>query len=117
VAITCDPAKAEALKLIADGVNNSNQSKALETPLRLYVGGTPDDLKPIPRWLYVFALGATGLSIAFSFKPPAVVLGIGAGERRLRRWTTWFKVVFVTVPAFVFTNLLWPIVTNRFWPH
>jgi hypothetical protein len=109
-------AQAEAVKLIQDGVSSSNQPKALETLLKLAV--SPDAVNPhIPAWLYFLAFGGLALCVLLSFRPPAVILGIGAGEKRLRRWKTWLKVVFVVVPAFVFTNVLWPLIASRFLPH
>jgi len=112
-------AKAEGGKLLQDGVNSSNQSKAVEILLRLSTEYIPPSTPApaLPHWVYVFLAVGVVIAAALSISPPGVVIGIGDGQKRVKRWRAWMRLASWTIPAFLFTNVLWPVVVSRLSPH
>ncbi len=104
----------QAQELMKQGVTAERQQKALETLLAL----NSDAVAPIEHtvftrsgrvWLFI----VTGLIICLILSyPPKIVLGLGVGEDRIRRWRTWTRFVFVIVPGFVASNFIWPVVSE-----
>jgi hypothetical protein len=107
----------QAHKIVADGVNDSNQHKAIQLVLALesHDEATSKSLmsgKPGRRYWAVFA------GVAFAFGSftfcPTVVIGIWKGKSKLNRWRLWTKWIFVTAPGVVFLTILWPRVLSLF---
>ncbi len=100
--------KAEARKLLANGINPANQQRALELLLAIESDYDPGVRTPslgLRYWGY-FALGAILLSAGCIC--PRISIGIWNGKQRLRRWRFWVRTVTVTVPALVVTSILLP---------
>jgi len=100
--------KAEARKLLANGINPGSQQRALELLLAIesdYDPGIPTLSLGRRYWGY-FALGAMVLGAACIC--PQISIGILNGKQRVRRWRLWIKTVTVTVPALVVTSILLP---------
>jgi hypothetical protein len=100
--------KAEARKLVASGINDSNQRRALELLLAIdseYDPGVGTPPIGAQYWIY-FALGAVLLSIG-SICPRAAI-GVWKGRERLKLWRFWVRTVSVSVPAILVTSFLVP---------
>jgi hypothetical protein len=110
--------KAEARKLLAGGVTQANEQRAIELLLAIesdYDPGVPAWVPGLRYWLY-FGLGA--LFLAAACICPRVSIGIWKGKRRLKQWRFWIKTVTVSVPLFIVTSILlpWPLHFLGFGP-
>ena len=103
-----DALKEQARTLLRDGINQQNQSKALEFVLALESDYIPAGTKlqrarkPIARYLiaiYVFGF--------LSFTPVSCI-AIWAGKRRLHLWNLWTKFNTVTIPGLMLTYWFLP---------
>ncbi len=100
--------KVEARKLLANGINPSNQHRALELLLAIesdYNPAAPAPSLGLRYWSY-FALGA--MFFAAACICPGISIGIWKGKQHLRLWRLWIKTVSVTVPVLAVTSILLP---------
>ena len=104
--------KAEARKLLAEGINSTNQQKAVELLLAIQTDYSPPvsatELKPerSPKWIVENSIGLLWLLAIAMF--PEFCLGIWKGKQRLRLWRFWLPIVFVTVPTMFVVRYLQP---------
>ena len=104
--------KEQAHKILQEGINESNQRKAIELILAIDSDYPPQaetllwGSKPGRKYWSFFVSGATVL-LALSICP-SVVIGIWSGKRKLTRWRNWMKWIFVTVPGAVFLAAVLP---------
>jgi hypothetical protein len=99
---------AEAAKLLSKGLSSGDQLKATEIMLALASGYSPAPARAtLPGWYWLLTIGGLALCLILSF-PPNCVIGLGAGEARLRRWKVWLGFVFYSVPVFLFTTFIFP---------
>lgn len=111
----------QAAQLLKNGLSQGDQLKAIELILSFSADRFPNDqVTHFPGWLWVFAGGGLIILLILCF-PPKIVLGIGKGETKLRRWRWWLRLVFYLVPAYLLTTFVWPsltrIVTSVFFKH
>jgi len=101
--------KEEARKLLAQGINASNQQRALELLLALQADysppGTPKHGLGIRYWSYVLLGGSFLLVASIS---PSQALGFWKGRVQLQRWRWWISSVSVTLPTIAITFLILP---------
>jgi hypothetical protein len=105
--------KAEAAKLLSKGLSSGDQLKATEIMLALASDYTPARVVrfTLPGWYWFLTVGGLALCLILSF-PPNCVIGLGAGEARVRGWRVWLKLVFYSVPIFLFTTFLLPFLVR-----
>jgi hypothetical protein len=104
--------QAEARKLLASGINEGNERRALELLLAIESNYDPNPASaPVGAryWAY-FALGA--ILLAAGSISPKVCIGVWKGRRRLKIWRTWVTTVSITVPALIFTSVVLPWVLH-----
>ncbi len=100
--------KEQAYQLLKDGISQDEQLKSIETLLALDAGYIPPNLTvQTPSWLKLLLYGGLLTFLALSF-PPKSRIGVGKGERSIKSWRIWIRIVFVVVPGFVFLNMIWP---------
>jgi hypothetical protein len=105
--------KQEASALLQKGVSQENQLRAIEILLALQSDYSPPSREgSVPGWLKLLFFGGLITCIATSFAPKTI-LGIGKGEDKIRFWRWWLRFVFYLVPAFLFLNVVWPLVHDR----
>lgn len=103
---------AEAHKIIQNGVDSTEVNRALEILLSLetkYLPETVEDSLSISRSYVVILAIAFFICIVLSF-PPKSYLGFGKGEKRVRYWKFWLKLISVTIPI----SILLPILLDKF---
>ena len=103
--------KQEARKLLDQGINSSNQQKALELLLAVESDYAPPSAKPVPaRWssrsLITNLIGLFAVSVIAFF--PELCIGLWRGKQYLRWWQTWMRFVSVTVPGLLVARYVWP---------
>ena len=105
--------KEKGRALVAKGVSSSDHDEALRLLLALqsdYAGENPTTGSgkslAIAGVLFLLAIALT--------VPPAIVIGIGAGDQRLRRWRAWLKFLFVFIPGAILLPFVINILANRF---
>jgi hypothetical protein len=104
--------KQQARDLIKQGVTKDNQQKAIETLLALQSEYPAPVVKYKTSYrFWFFCAGSAIVCLILSFPPP-LVLGLGSGEDRIGYWRMWTRIVFFIVPTFVFSNLLWPLLSE-----
>lgn len=106
-----NPYREQAVALLRTGINQNNQAKAIEVLLALESGGATQQVvtpKISTRMSVVLIAGALAALMLTIF--PRTTVGIGRGERVVKRWRAWTRFVVVLVPTFVFANLIWPLV-------
>ncbi len=100
--------KQQARTLLRDGINQQNQTKALELMLALESDYIPPGTKPQqarkPIAWYLVAVYILGF---FSFTP-TLCIAIWAGKRRLRWWNWWLNFNTVTIPALLLARYFVP---------
>jgi hypothetical protein len=100
----------QAHKLLQEGVNENNERKAIELLLAI------ESQFPLegPRWhpgrTYWGIVIAVDLALAMLLFCPTIVIGVWDGKRKLARWKRWITTVTVSVPALIFTTVLWPLI-------
>jgi hypothetical protein len=103
-----DALKQQARTLLRDGINQQNQSKALELVLALESDYIPPGTKPQqarkPIAWYLVAVYVLGF-LSFT---PTLCIAIWAGKRRLRWWNAWTKLNTVTILGLVLAHLVYP---------
>jgi hypothetical protein len=104
----------EAHKLLASGINSSNEQRAITLLLAIashYDPGVPASSLGATYWGYLL-LACVILLIGSSC--PGVSIGLWKGKRRLkaRRW--WIRTVTVAIPAILVSSLLVPWVLHWF---
>lgn len=107
--------KQEARKLLDQGINASNQQRALELLMAIESDYVPSSAKPAPparssRSLITNFLGIFAVSVIAFF--PELCIGVGKGKQYLQWWKTWVKFVSVTVPGLLVARYVWPQLFN-----
>lgn len=103
-----DQNKAEARKLLSQGVTPSNEQHAIALLLAIesdYDQGVKAPSLGAKYWSY-FWLGA--LILIGACICPTVSIGAWKGKRQLSRWRAWVKAVSVTVPLLLAGSLVLP---------
>ena len=98
-------AKQQAHELLAHGLQAADEHRALELTLRL-VSEMDDSETPVPRWFWWTLGSSLILAVVLSVAPPAVILSLGAGEAKLKRWKLWLRFISVSVPVFMATTIV-----------
>jgi hypothetical protein len=106
--------KQDARSLLHDGVNQQNQTRALELLLALESDYIPPGTKPqrarAPIGWYLVAVYVLGF-LSFT---PTLCIGIWAGRRRLRWWKLWMKLNTVTIPSLILARWVYPQLLSAF---
>ena len=111
--------KLKASQMLADGINQNNQQKAIETLLALdsgYVPPTQPSVPLFPFWVKLVALTAIVMCLVLTFTPKSIV-AIGKGEERIKRWRIWMRIVFVVVPTILIVDILLPNASSYLFRH
>ena len=111
--------KQKASQMLADGINQNNQQKAIELLLALdsgYVPPTQPSLPLFPFWFKLVASTAIVICIVLTFTPKSLV-GIGRSEDRINRWRLWMRIVFVVVPTILVVDILLPNASSYLFRH
>jgi hypothetical protein len=90
-------ARAEARKLIDEGITDSNRDKALSTLLRLEVDTSPTVTRRFSPWWALTVFATAVFVLIVGFMPPRSILGIGRGKNVLywrKKWF-WFWTKFI----------------------
>jgi hypothetical protein len=98
-------------ELVRQGVNGANQQKAIETMLALQTEMSGPVQQSPKRRFWFFLFGSFLVCLMLSY-PPKLVIGLGVGEDKIKRWKSWTNFVFLVVPGFVASNFLWPFVSD-----
>lgn len=105
----------EAHRILKDGMKNSDQKKALEILLAMETGYYPKDFQVpksnIPNWCLFFLALFFIISIVLSF-PPRSYIGLGRGEKKIKLWQKWLKLIYITIPTLLGTGVLLPLVLD-----
>lgn len=107
----------QAHKIVADGVTDSNEHKAIELILALEShdeGDTKSVMQGKPGRRYWAVVAGVAFALGSLIFCPTVVIGIWKGKSKLNRWRVWTKWIFVTVPGVVFLTILWPRILSFF---
>jgi len=108
--------KAEARKLLQQGVNPSNQLRALELLLAIESEYSPPGLQRpslgVRYWSYVLLL--TAFLVVASITPKYAI-GLWKGKENLRLWKVWIGTVTVTIPGLLITFVALPWLL--YWLH
>jgi hypothetical protein len=98
----------EARKLLAGGINQNNQLRALELILAIeseYDPGVNSPPLGLRYWSY-FGIGI--LILVMAAICPKVSIGVWKGRRQLKRWRSWMTTVTVTIPLLLVGSLILP---------
>jgi hypothetical protein len=109
--------KRQARDLVHEGINQSNQQKAIQTILAIQADVAGPTQRNLGHRYWFFLLGSLAVCLMLTY-PPKFVLGLGSGEDKIKRWRAWTKFVFVSIPGFVASSFLWPYVSDvlkRWW--
>jgi hypothetical protein len=100
----------QAVELLKQGITVTNQTKAIEALLGLQTGYNPGPrASEYPRWWWPsIALGLLACA-AFSIKPGSHI-GIGRGERTVKLWRGWIRILTVVGPGLMFSSFVWPAI-------
>jgi hypothetical protein len=102
----------QARDLARQGVTQANEDKAIELILALQSGYEPAELPVIhhypPRRFYLY-FSAGIFALVAGLIPPKGALGIWGGKRQLQRQLRWVRFVSVSVPLWVATTVVLPI--------
>ena len=105
------PWQSKAIAFAANGVRPDDVPEALRTLLAMQVPASsleaPSSSRASTYWLVALAVCIV-LTIC-----PNVVVGLGRGEARIKAWQLWMRLVLYSVPALVFTTVLWPVILER----
>lgn len=103
-----DSQRAEAHKLLAQGMNSANEQHALALLLAIESGYDPG-ARPEPLgvryWGYVLVIALILILVAIA---PEVSIGLWKGRRRLNSWRVWMRVVTIGIPTLLVGSLLLP---------
>jgi hypothetical protein len=103
-----DALKQQARTLLHDGINQQNQTKALELMLALESDYIPPGTKPQharkPIAWYLIAVYVLGF-LSFT---PTLCIAIWAGKRRFRWWKWWLNFNTVTIPTLLVARYFVP---------
>lgn len=105
--------RAEAAALLDGGITQDEERHALQLLLNVATEQSSPRTPEARRWLLWMLVGGLTLCAVLNIKPK-LVIGIGKASWRLRAWQVWIRFVFVTAPAFVLLNVLWPWFTDAF---
>jgi hypothetical protein len=102
--------KVRGRALAAQGVSAANRDEALTILLALQSGAED----PAPKWNKTALAGYVAfalVTVILAF-PPTLVIGIGAGEKRLRAWRSWLRFLFFFIPGAILLPFLLNILAN-----
>jgi hypothetical protein len=99
--------KGEARSLLDHGINSpTDQAKATELLLKIAAEySDPSERSTTPPWFKLFLIAGAIICVMATFQPPKILVGLGVGEKKLKRWRWWIKFAFVSVPIFLLTTL------------
>lgn len=101
--------KAEAHEILKDGISEKEIPRALEIILSLQSDFVPVSYIPTNRssstWFWWFLGVVTFVCLLISI-PPKTNLGLGKGEKRIRKWKWWIRVISISIPSSVLVPLL-----------
>ena len=103
-----DAVKQEARTLLRNGINQQNQTKAIELLLALQSDTLPPGIKPIQSRKPIGWFVVAGYVLGFLSFTPTLCMGIWAGKRRLRWWNLWMRFNTVVVPGLVLARWVYP---------
>jgi hypothetical protein len=109
--------KAEAREMLRRGLAKEDTQRAVELTLAIVSGYEPAAGSGVSIWWF-FAPCMAGLVACIALSvAPRTVIGVGKGEKSLKRWRAWIKFVSVTVPLFIFGAFLVPMLRDllKFW--
>lgn len=102
----------EAVQLLKDGLSDSEKTRALELILSLEARLVPDEYAaPIPTWFWWSSVFAVVIGVLLSFAPK-VILGLGEGQAVIKRWQTYAKFVFVSIPSWFVGTFFLPKIAD-----
>jgi hypothetical protein len=98
----------QAWGIVTNGVTATNQGKAMELMLMKTFSVYPKVSKTAyPHWFWMLIFGGAAYCIAISLRPQ-VALSIGRGEKRVKFWRCYSRVVGPTIPLFIFSTIYLP---------
>jgi hypothetical protein len=104
--------KIEARKLLADGINEKNQQRAIALLLAIESGYDPGVKTPllgIRYWSYVI-VGM--VCLIFAIICPHVCIGVWRGKQKIKMWRSWITAVTVTIPLLLVGGAVLPWVLH-----
>jgi hypothetical protein len=102
---------AEAHKIIENGIDSTESNRALEILLSLQTNYVPENVgmgKLISKTTIVIFSVALFICIILSFAPKSY-LGFGKGEKKVRFWKIWLRLISFTIPS----SILLPILIDK----
>lgn len=98
--------KQEAQVLLDHGINSAaDQQKVNELLLKIASDYTPPSQRlGLPFWFKMFAFAGFVTCGILSITPPKLLIGLGSGDIRLRRWRWWIRFAFLSIPLFILTT-------------
>jgi len=105
----------QAWTMAKQGVTQANQAKALELLLSIQSGYEPASAPTVQHFpgLQFYAYFAVGLFVLIAFRiPPRGAIGIWGGKRSLERQRQWVQFVTVSVPGFVLSAAILPMIAR-----
>ncbi len=102
----------EARKMLSQGVNASNEQRAIELILAIesgYDAGGRGTLLGLCYWSYV-VIGS--LCLVCSVICPRVCIGVWKGRRQIKRWRSWLSTVTFTIPLLIAGSAVLPWVLH-----
>jgi hypothetical protein len=100
--------KEEAHKILKEGVNQSNQQRAIELLLALQTDYSPPGLKRQQFGTVNPTFVVIAVTLAILAVTPRICLGFWKGKRRLQLYRWWMKAVPGTIPALIFARYVLP---------
>jgi hypothetical protein len=108
-----DPYRVKAQEMVSKGVTPQNQAEAIQTLLAMEAGIKGPVVETRPGAFSIAAwVGATFCVVVLSF-PPKLVIGIGRGRQRVRRWRLWLRFLSVGLPTFIMSAVLAPLIRKK----
>lgn len=106
------PYQPQAVEIVKEGVNATNQAKAIELMLALQTGYNPSPPPPkIPKWWVPSVAIGLLACLVFSIKPGSHI-GIGKAESTVRLWRKWIQILSVVLPGLIFSSFAWPALSD-----
>ena len=107
-----DETKEKARALAVQGVTENTRDEALRLLLALLAGGDSSKSNAV-HWRRFGIAGLMLLIAVVIVNPPGIVIGIGAGDQRLRSWRTWMRFLFWGIPGAVLLPFALNLLANR----
>jgi len=103
-----DALKQQGRTLLRDGINQQNQTKALELVLALESDYIPPGTKPQQARKPIAWYLIAAYTLGFLSFTPTLCIAIWAGKRHLRWWNAWTKINTITIPGLVLAHWVYP---------